>query len=238
MKKSSIFFAATLLVLLLAGMSACSNASESDSSNNSNNNQSESDSSNNTNNNQSESDSSNNTNNKQSETDQKAENTDVSSPSNEASADRTETAVNSKNSKMDKPASEDKSQAVDKVEGRKAEFIAKLDNIQKEVDAMPDKKDSDKGVTNAMINYYGVSYEKYDEALNEIYSILKAELSPEVMNNLKTDQVKWIEQKEAAAKEERSKYSGGTFENVANYISLYESTKKRCYELVNEYMAD
>lgn len=212
MKKNSIFFAATLLVLLLAGMSACSNAAESDSTNN--------------------------TNNKQSESDQKAEKTDVSSPSNESPADSTETAENSESNQVDEPASENKSQVADKVEGRKKEFIEKLDNIQKELDAMPDKKDSDKGVTNAMKNYYGISYEKYDEALNEIYSILKTELSPEIMSNLKTEQMKWIEQKEAAAKEESSKYSGGTFENVANYISLYESTKKRCYELVNEYMAD
>lgn len=33
-------------------------------------------------------------------------------------------------------------------------------------------------------------------------------------------------------------YKGGTFEFVAYNISLYESTKDRCYELVNEYMED
>ncbi|UXH46323.1 DUF1311 domain-containing protein [Rossellomorea vietnamensis] len=124
---------------------------------------------------------------------------------------------------------------VTKVEGKQA-YLAKLDNIQKELDAMPDKKDSDKGATNAMKNYYGVSYEKYDDALNEIYSLLKEKLSPEVMAELKTEQVKWIEEKEAKAEKERLKYEGGTFENVAWYISLYESTKARCYELVEEYM--
>lgn len=124
-----------------------------------------------------------------------------------------------------------------KVEGRQ-EYLNKLDNIQKELDAMPDKKDSDKGVTNAMKNYYGVSYERYDDALNEIYALLKQELSPETMMELKTEQIKWIEQKEEKAEKERLKYDGGTFENVAWYISLYESTKDRCYALVNEYMTD
>ncbi len=101
---------------------------------------------------------------------------------------------------------------------------------------MPEKVASDKGVTNAMKSYYGVSYEKYDDALNEIYALLKKELSTEVMSELKAEQLKWIEQKEEKAEKERLKYEGGTFENVAWYISLYESTKDRCYELVNQYM--
>lgn len=126
---------------------------------------------------------------------------------------------------------------VKKAEGKQT-YIEKLDNIQKELDAMPEKKDSDKGVTNAMKSYYGVSYEKYDHALNEIYALLKKELSPEVFADLETEQVKWIEEKEEKAEKERLKYEGGTFENVAWYISLYESTKDRCYELVNQFMTD
>jgi uncharacterized protein YecT (DUF1311 family) len=89
-----------------------------------------------------------------------------------------------------------------------------------------------------MKNYYGVAYEKYDEALNEIYALLKKELSPKVMAGLKSEQVKWIKEKEELAEKERLKYEGGTFENVAWYISWYESTKDRCYELVGEYMMD
>ncbi|PFA63011.1 hypothetical protein CN378_18395 [Bacillus sp. AFS015802] len=126
---------------------------------------------------------------------------------------------------------------VKKAEGKQT-YIEKLDNIQKELDAMPEKKDSDKGVTNAMKSYYGVSYEKYDDALNEMYALLKKELSPEVMAELQTEQVKWINLKEEKAEKERLKYEGGTFEYVAWYISLYESTKARCYELVEEYMTD
>ncbi|MFD1706081.1 lysozyme inhibitor LprI family protein [Siminovitchia sediminis] len=124
-----------------------------------------------------------------------------------------------------------------KVDGR-TEFLEKLQNIQKELDALPEKKDSDKGITNAMKNYYGISYEKYDQALNDIYDFLQKELSPEKMNELKYKQINWIEEKENKANEERKNYEGGTFENVAYYISLYESTKERCYELVNEYMTD
>ncbi|WP_406687771.1 lysozyme inhibitor LprI family protein [Rossellomorea vietnamensis] len=159
--------------------------------------------------------------------DSQVEDTKESEGNEKAQSD--ETSVEESSPEQDPP--------VTKVEGKQA-YLAKLDNIQKELDAMPDKKDSDKGATNAMKNYYGVSYEKYDDALNEIYSLLKEKLSPEVMAELKTEQVKWIEEKEAKAEKERLKYEGGTFENVAWYISLYKSTKDRCYELVEEYMQE
>ncbi len=127
---------------------------------------------------------------------------------------------------------------VTKIEGRRNEFIEKLDNIQKELDALPEKKDSDAGITNAMRNYYGRSYEAYDEALNEIYALLKEELSPTTMEALKAEQLAWIEQKEEAAREAELEFEGGTLQFVAGYISLYQSTKDRCYELVNEYMTN
>ncbi|MDN4607008.1 lysozyme inhibitor LprI family protein [Sporosarcina highlanderae] len=162
---------------------------------------------------------------------------DDSSQSTEAFSDNntlTETAAETKENDVQEDHTTD---IVTKIEGRTG-FIERLDNIQKELDALPEKEDSDKGVTNAMKSYYGVSYERYDKELNEIYALLKKSLSPKTMNELKTKQIKWIKQKEIAAEEERKKYDGGTFEYVAYYISLYESTKNRCYELVNEYMTD
>jgi uncharacterized protein YecT (DUF1311 family) len=125
-----------------------------------------------------------------------------------------------------------------KIEGRRKEFLEKLDNIQKELDSLPVKKDSDAGITNAMRSYYGISYDMYDKAINEIYTLLKNQLSSETMKTLQAEQIKWIKQKEADANKEASQFKGGTFEFVAFNSSLYESTKKRCYELVNNYMTD
>jgi uncharacterized protein YecT (DUF1311 family) len=211
MKKSKMFIVTALLTLLFVFMSACSDSPEEDSSN-------------------------------QTESDTITASTDGSSTESTVESDNNKENQSDESAMDDSNSQEESSQEEDptpetKVAG-KTEYLNKLDNIQKELDVMPDKKDSDKGVTNAMKNYYGVSYEKYDDALNEIYSLLKKELSPEDMKELKAEQVKWIEQKEAKAEKERLKYEGGTFENVAWYISLYESTKDRCYELVNEYMTE
>lgn len=91
-------------------------------------------------------------------------------------------------------------EAIDKIEERREEFIGRLDCIQKQLDTLPIKKDSDKGITNAMRSYYGESYEQYDTALNEIYDLLKDQLSKETMKSLQTEETNWITQKENRAK--------------------------------------
>lgn len=143
-----------------------------------------------------------------------------------------------KKDSTDLTSSKDISNNVTKIKGRKKEFLDRLDNIQKELDALPEKKDSDNGITNAMRSYYGKSYEAYDKELNEIYALLKEQLSKDVMEKLKAEEIAWIKEKEDAANKEAAQYKGGTFEYVAYYISLYESTKERCYELVQTYMTD
>lgn len=214
MKKRNSLIAASLLVILLVGMSACSsNSSDDDITSTKNQSNSESTP-------QSKDDSS-------QSNDSHSESTQVED--NQEQADNTEdtTSANTTSESQE-----------EKVEGRRAEFLERLDNIQKELDALPEKEHADKGVTNAMKNYYGRAYEMYDEELNEIYALLKKELSPETMEDLKAEQIQWIDQKEDKANKERLEYEGGTFENVALYMSLYESTKDRSYELVNKYMTD
>lgn len=217
LKKRKNFLMLTFFVMLLVAMSACSNDTEDAASME---NQSESDKA------------------SESADDSSQDSTvksDESSSQEEVSSEQTESIDKKASSEANENVQKDE---ISKIEGRKTEFIERLDNIQKKLDEMPDKKDSDKGVTNAMKNYYGISYETYDQELNEIYSLLQKELSPQTMKDLKAEQIKWIEEKENKAKEERKQYEGGTFENVANYISLYESTKERSYELVNTYMTD
>lgn len=221
MKQSKAFIMATLFVVLLVVLSACSNSSEGEQKN-----QSVSENRFQSTVNSSQSDDSDRALSENSS----SEREDEIREDEEVSIDITDETKEDENIQLGNTAT--------KIEGRKTEYLDKLDNIQKELDAMPEKKDSDKGVTNAMKNYYGIAYEKYDKALNDIYSVLSDELSAETMVELRAEQIKWIEQKEDTANDERKEYEDGTFENVAYYISTYESTKERCYELVNDYMTD
>lgn len=230
MNKNKFFTEAILLVILLLGLSACSNSSnETPSSNN-----------------QTEPENIEETTDEPSTNDDASENIEEPNPSDQSESDD---ANNNNDSKQENNIEEKRQESLatiqkvldalpDKIAGNKQVFLERLDNLQKELDTLPDKEGSDSGATNAMKNYYGISYEKYDEALNAIYATLKKDLSQETMQDLQTKQLKWIEEKEAKAEEERLKYDGGTFENVALYISLYESTKERCYVLVNENMTD
>ncbi|MEQ2468000.1 lysozyme inhibitor LprI family protein [Niallia hominis] len=230
MKTCKTCMAAILLVILLMGMSACSNSSnETTSSNNQTEPENIEESTD------------------DAPTDNASEN--IADPTPSDQNESAEAANNNNDSKPENDIEERRQESLttiqkeldalpDKITGNKQVFLEGLDNLQKELDTLPDKEGSDSGATNAMKNYYGISYEKYDEALNAIYATLKKDLSPETMQDLQIKQLKWIDQKEAKAEEERLKYNGGTFENVALYISLYESTKERCYVLVNEYMTD
>lgn len=214
MKKRNSLIAASLLVILLVGMSACSSNSSDDDITSTKN---------------------------QSNSESTPQSKDDSSQSNDSHSESTQAEDNQKqadNTEDTTSANTTSESQEEKVEGRRAEFLERLDNIQKELDALPEKEHADKGVTNAMKNYYGRAYEMYDEELNEIYALLKKELSPETMEDLKAEQIQWIDQKEDKANKERLEYEGGTFENVALYMSLYESTKDRSYELVNKYMTD
>lgn len=214
MKKRNFLIAASLLVILLVGMSACSSNSSDDDITSTKN---------------------------QSNSESTPQSKDDSSQSNDTHSESTQVEDNQEqadNTEDTTSANITSESQEEKVEGRRAEFLERLDNIQKELDALPEKEHADKGVTNAMKNYYGRAYEMYDEELNEIYALLKKELSPETMEDLKAEQIQWIDQKEDKANKERLEYEGGTFENVALYMSLYESTKDRSYELVNKYMTD
>ena len=254
MKKSKVFILKTVLVIFLVGMSACSKSSIDDTNNNTKsepNNVSESkDNANGTSFNDSTNDDNNNNQEEVAITNSSSEEEDNMSTSN---TDKESSTASSSEVKEyeDIPAEMDekRKKVLDniqkelnalptEIEGSREEFLKKLDNIQRELDSLPDKKYSDTGTTNAMKNYYGISYEKYDIVLNRIYDLLKKELTPETMERLKTEQIKWIEQKEAEAEKERQKYAGKTHEWVAYFISSYESTKNRCYELVNEYITD
>lgn len=117
---------------------------------------------------------------------------------------------------------------------KKEYYIKKLNDIQAKIDKDYNFKDTI--TTQDMRNASGAQYRLWDDALNEIYNDLKNTLSPDNMEKLKQEELAWISKKESDAKNEADKVKGGTLEPVNYSLSLADSTKKRCYELVNKYM--
>lgn len=115
----------------------------------------------------------------------------------------------------------------------KKKYIDKLNNIEVGL------KDLDKrysGTTQEMKAAAGEAYNRWDSALNEIYGVLKQGLKPNVMNDLKNEQVKWITYRDNTAKKASEEHKGGTMEGLVYVDTQGNVTKEKCYELVEKYM--
>lgn len=117
-------------------------------------------------------------------------------------------------------------------ESKKEEYRRKLDNIELGFKNF----DSTEKTTKDMRDHANERYKQWDSALNEIYNILKMQLSASDMNKLQNEEIQWIKNRDAKAKEDSSEMKGGTMEPVLYADSLAQSTKERCYELVDKYM--
>ena len=120
-----------------------------------------------------------------------------------------------------------------KQESKKKVYKTKLDNIVISLKSL-DKKDA--GTTQDMREAADERYKSWDTALNEIYSQLKAQLPSSDMKKLQSEEIQWISKRDTTAKEAAAKMKGGTMEPVLYRASLADTTKKRCYELVEKYM--
>lgn len=113
----------------------------------------------------------------------------------------------------------------------KDEYLDRL-NVMEEAD----KNEVAKTTTVDMIEQEKKRYKKWDEALNEIYGVLKEQLSAEEMDKLRVEQLDWIEHRDTSAKEAALKYEGGSMEPLEYVATQASLTKDRCYELVARYM--
>lgn len=74
-------------------------------------------------------------------------------------------------------------------------------------------------------------YSKWDEFLNEIWATLTDNMESSEFEALTQVQMSWITEKESIAKNK-----GGSLDSLEGLKSLSESTKSRCYTLINNYM--
>lgn len=114
---------------------------------------------------------------------------------------------------------------------KKDEYLQKLNEIEDEV-----SKISYDGDTLQMKEASSKVLKKWDDALNEIYAVLKSQLSSSEMELLKEEQIQWISIRDAGAEECASEFEGGTMYDLEYTEALARQTKQRCYELVDIYM--
>ena len=116
----------------------------------------------------------------------------------------------------------------------KNEYINKLNSLEEGMSDLDYLYEN--GVTAKMNEAEATKLGRWDNMLNEIYSLLKTQLTESEMKELKSKQISWIEYRDRTANNESNESGGGSLSGVVYNSSLARLTKERCYELVNTYM--
>ncbi|MGD6967338.1 lysozyme inhibitor LprI family protein [Rossellomorea vietnamensis] len=116
-------------------------------------------------------------------------------------------------------------------EQTKKEYLDKLNAMEEE-----DKHAEAKDTMVEMEEQEQERFEKWDDALNEIYGVLQEQLGKEEMEKLREEQRDWVQQRDEEAKKASLKYEGGTTESLEYIATQASLTKERAYFLVAHYM--
>ena len=115
------------------------------------------------------------------------------------------------------------------------EYINKLNSVEASMSDLDYLYES--GTTLDLVEAEGIRLKRWDDMLNEIYALLKVQLTESEMKELKSKQLNWIKYRDKTAENEAyAESGGGSLYNVVYNGSLARLTKERCYELVNIYM--
>ncbi|MED9947594.1 MAG: zinc-ribbon domain-containing protein, partial [Peptacetobacter hiranonis] len=118
---------------------------------------------------------------------------------------------------------------------KKDKYLSMMDELDKEAIELADEELN--GNQEKLLNYTSKIYKKYDTLLNMIYSDISAALENGELEELKNDEIDWINKKdEMASYAVGSEDTSESDENWAYFDSLATSTKDRCYYLIHKYM--
>lgn len=144
---------------------------------------------------------------------------------------------NEENSTEEKDDSKDKEENENKEEtnkNQKNDYLNKLDKVQnsiKDLDYLYSTGDA------AKMNAAATDeLKRWEDALDEIYKNLEKQLSKDEISKLKKEQEEWSVNRDNKAKRESLEMEGTSSEALLYTQSLGQSTKMRCYELVEKYM--
>ena len=133
----------------------------------------------------------------------------------------------------EKPVTKEKTETVN-LPGTKEKYLKQLNDIENSLGDLNNQYNS--GTQTEMHEAKSEILKKWDNALNEIYGVLKKQLAADEMASLKEEQRNWIKQRDQKAKEESSVFTGGTMEATIYVSTQAQLTKERSYELVQRYM--
>ena len=117
-------------------------------------------------------------------------------------------------------------------ESKKEEYLEKLSNTKDKTE----KLEATDSSTYALKKVEDDRWDIWDHLLNEIYGVLKEQLTTEEMDQLQKEQRDWIKYRNDTALKASLKFKGGTQEHLEYSAVAANVTEERCYQLVEKYM--
>ena len=116
--------------------------------------------------------------------------------------------------------------------GLKEKYLAELDKLTRETE-----ETGDEDIPWIEVRKQAVEkYDLWDDKLNEIYGVLKQQLSSTEIEAVKQEERQWIKDRDAAVKQVEIEEGPGTLAPYAMTMTKLDMTRDRCYELVNLYL--
>lgn len=112
----------------------------------------------------------------------------------------------------------------------------KLEDLENQEADIRGRLESDGTLTQADMNGLAMEiYSLWDERLNDLWGELKDTLDAETMAALTQEQLRWIQEKEAAAQAAGEEAGGGSMASMLSTLKAAEITKERVYALSRNY---
>ena len=111
---------------------------------------------------------------------------------------------------------------------KRAEFTAKAEAIRAEMKAENTSNYSNYEMSESASRFY----EKWDALLNEVYRYLRDTLPADEFERLKAEEIRWIQERDAAADAAGAAFQGGTGAGLARISEGSRQTEERVYVLI------
>lgn len=112
-----------------------------------------------------------------------------------------------------------------KITGKKSEYKKRYDELS--------KKEIAEGPQQEMNVASMELYQQWDALLNDVYNYLKESKSKLEFDKISKDELEWIKEKEAAIKESRAEFEGGSMAALVANTTAIDYTQKRCEYLIS-----
>ncbi|MGL5416738.1 MAG: lysozyme inhibitor LprI family protein [Clostridium sp.] len=149
----------------------------------------------------------------------------------EESKENEKELVKKEEPKVNKEAITQKSSAI---KLNKGEYLEKMNLAESKVNKIYEGEVE--VTTPGMMRQARESFDIYDAELNRIYKALRENCSSAKFEEIKNNQIKWLEKRDAEGKKVIDDYAGGREGGIVALSRTAELTKERCYYLINTYM--